>query len=289
MKNYDERNIELKRKISLFMYLCMFIFFIAIIAYVVLAKTYNTLVIGGLFLVTASSFVIGIGLKIHITPYLSKILFKKVNTQIENLEFVHNKGLPEKVFRDSGFVKKYVSYNSCNFTTGKVKDYDFIFSEAVVRNNTSTSGKNESVVIFKGIFGITDAKSESNVDMVIAPDVKNKFLNNLSEDVKKAFGANKHVVRLENMEFERHFEVYSNDQVEARKIITLKFMENLLELKKRLNKNVTVIYKNNRIYFFVENRFLINSFKLYLKGASQEVIDETSEILNLLAETVSSI
>ena len=68
MKNYDERNIELKRKISLFMYLCMFIFFIAIIAYVVLAKTYNTLVIGGLFLVTASSFVIGIGLKIHITP-----------------------------------------------------------------------------------------------------------------------------------------------------------------------------------------------------------------------------
>ena len=289
MKKYDENNIELKRKISLFMYLCMFVFFITIIAYVVFAETYNIFVIGGLFLATAASFIAGICLKVHITPYLSEILFEKLNTQIENLEFAHNKGLPEKFFRDSGFVKKYVSYSSCNFATGKVKDYDFIFSEAVVRNTTSTSVKNETVVIYKGIFGITDAKSESNVDMVIAPDVKNKFLNNLSEDMKKVIGANKNVVRLENMEFERHFEVYSNDQVEARKIITLKFMENLLELKKRLNKNVTVIYKENRIYFFVENRFLINSFKLYLKGANQEMINETSEILDLLAETVSSI
>ncbi|MBQ8299106.1 MAG: DUF3137 domain-containing protein [Clostridia bacterium] len=289
MKKYDESNIELKRKISLFMYLCMFAFFIAIIVYVIFAKNYNAMIIGALFLATAACFVTGIGLKMHVTPYLSEMLLKKVNTKIDNLEFFHNKGIPEKLFRDSGFVKKYISYNSYNFTTGKVKDYDFIFSDSIVRNITSTSGKNESVVIFKGIFGITDAKIESNVDMVIAPDVKNKLLNNLSEDVKKIFGANKHVVRLENIEFERYFEVYSNDQVEARRIVTLKFMENLLELKKRLNKNVTVIYKENRIYFFVENRFLINSFKLYLCGANQEMVDETTEILNLLAETVSSI
>lgn len=289
MKKYDENVIELKRKISLFMYVCTFVFFVAVVVCFVALKTYNSLIIGSLILATTIFFVLGIGLKIHITPYLATILLSKVSSKISNLEFIQNKGIPEKIFRDSDFVKSYVAYNSYNFTTGKIKDYDFIFSEIVVKNTTSTSGRTETAVIYKGIFGITDAKSESNIDLIIAPDVKNKFLNSLSDDVKKTFGANQQIVRLENTEFERFFEVYCNDQIEARKIITLTFMENLVELKRRFNKNITVIYRNNRIYFFIENKFIVNPLKLYLHGVSQEMIDETSELLDLLAETVSSI
>lgn len=289
MKIYSESNIELKRKISILMYLCVLILFVIIIAYVILNQNHNLFIISCLFLAIVVTFAIGIGLKIHITPYLSKMLLENVKTEIKDFEFAPNKGIPEKFFRDSEFVKEYTSYISYNFIAGKTNKDDFIFSEVFVKNKTSTSKNNESVVIFKGVFGIKDAVASSNIDMVIAPDVKNKFLNSISEDVKKAFGANKDIVRLENVEFERHFEVYSNDQIEARKIITMKFMENLMKLKKRFNKNVTLVYKNNRIYLFVENTFFINSLKLYINGVNEKMINETSEILNLLAETVSSI
>ena len=44
--------------------------------------------------------------------------------------------------------------------------------------------------------------------------------------IKKMGGA-KDIVRLENVEFERYFEVYSDNQIEARKKITVEFMEKI--------------------------------------------------------------
>ena len=158
-----------------------------------------------------------------------------------------------------------------------------------MKNRSKTAPQEEPKVIYEGIFGITDFKNDDKIEMIIAPDIQNKFLNGIFEDMKKALGADKKVVRLENPEFERFFEVYSNEQVASRKIITLLFMEKMVEFRRQIKRNVTLIYKNNKVYFFVEKRFVIDTNKLYFKGINEETIAEATEFIRLLGEIVTSV
>ena len=44
-------------------------------------------------------------------------------------------------------------------------------------------------------------------------------------------------IKLENIEFEREFDVYSEDQIESRKILTPSFMYRILDFANKINKN----------------------------------------------------
>lgn len=55
-------------------------------------------------------------------------------------------------------------------------------------------------------------------------------------------------VRLEDPVFEKAFEVYSNDQVEARYLLTTAFMDRLLKVQKKLKLPVTCSFENGKIY-----------------------------------------
>jgi hypothetical protein len=57
-------------------------------------------------------------------------------------------------------------------------------------------------------------------------------------------------VRLESMEFEERFEVYSTDQLAARRLLTPRFMEKLMEMAKRLGsiKGLTLAYAGNQLH-----------------------------------------
>ena len=285
MNNKDEE-LELKRKISLGLYalvvvgaiLTVFLMFAGKIKIPQMALV--LLLLGALFAVASK-------LKLHVIPQIANNLIKKVKTNYSFLSYSQNDGIPENRFKEADFIKKYTGYQAFNFILGKTKDKDIILSDIVVNNKLRTSQKNETAILYKGVFGITDFVTENNIDMIIGPDIQNKFLNNVSEDMKKALGANRKIVRLENSEFERYFEVYCEDQVASRKIITLTFMEKMIEFRKKIKKNITLIYKNNKIYFFVENKCIVDSSKLFMKGMTPEAIEETNTFLNLIAEIVN--
>lgn len=234
-----------------------------------------------------ASFLLGTAMFIReqIDSNLAKILISKLETNVEGIEIALKKGIPEPIFKGSNFISNYNKYISACFISANIDDINFISSEISVKKETKTKeGKYNRETLFKGFFTIKDKDIPSTLNIVIFPDVNNKILNNLSEDVRKLFGDKEKSVKLENVEFERNFEVVSNDQVAARKIITLEFMEKLLEIKNKLNKNLTVIYKNKRIYIFVEGFYLIDSFKVFFYGCNKTLISETSNKFNLIGE-----
>ena len=235
------------------------------------------------------AFIAATEIKLRIQSALAVAIMKEIHSPGLELTYSQEAGIPEKYFRHANFIKRYETYKSFDFILGKLDDRDFILSGAVIKNRSNTAPEEAPKVIYEGIFGITDFKNEDNIEMIIAPDVQNKFLNGIFEDMKKALGADKKVVRLENPEFERYFEVYSNDQVASRKIITLLFMEKMVEFRRQVKRNVTLIYKNNKVYFFVEKRFVIDTNKLYFKGINQETIAEATDFIRLLGEIVTSV
>ncbi len=224
--------------------------------------------------------------KLIVKP-LKHILMSKISHDIKGFRYIPDAGLPVQFFEDSGFIRGYDEYCSDNFITGKVANgKDFIISEILVKQVILSEDNTRSEsILFDGIFGVLDAKKINTFYMDITPDFKNKFANRVFADFKKMLG-NKHVVRLENPEFERYFEVFSDNQIEARKIITLEFMEKLLEVRKNVGKNISIIYVGNKIYFFIQHGVLADTRKLLLFGPSEKVVKETSKLIQNISEAV---
>ena len=287
-RTYTTEEIERKRKLSLALYVFSLIGAIVLLI-VLFTCEINIFAIGPILAILVIAFVAATEIKTTVQLALSEVLMKEIHSPGLEITYSQKAGIPEKYFRHANFIKRYDSYKSFDFILGKLEDRDFILSGAVIKNRSNTAPQEEPKVIYEGIFGITDFKNEDNLEMIIAPDIQNKFLNGIFEDMKKALGADKKVVRLENPEFERYFEVYSNEQVASRKIITLVFMEKMVEFRRQVKRNVTLIYKNNKVYFFVEKRYVIDTNKLYFKGINQETIAEATEFIRLLGEIVTSV
>lgn len=86
-------------------------------------------------------------------------------------------------------------------------------------------------------------------------------------------------VKLEDPIFEKEFEVYSDDQMEARYLITPTFMERLLEFKKIFNKKLSISFHHEHILVLIHNNKVSMPFISY-----SEPLDFYSEAKHLESE-----
>lgn len=93
-------------------------------------------------------------------------------------------------------------------------------------------------------------------------------------------------VMLEDPEFRNMFNVYSNDQVEARYILTTAFMERFKKMKKSFNGGIKAIFIDNKIYILVDDRK--NWFEIpFFKSATdinnyKEFINDFTKLLAII-------
>lgn len=224
--------------------------------------------------------------------YLIKCLKEDVTNSlyktITNFDFKPNRGIYQGLYRKSNFIDKYDEYNVKNFIGGKLEDHtnfqicDLLLSK-IYKDSNGNAHKN---ILFNGIFGVLDSEEIHDFTIRINPDINNKYINHIAAGMRKMVGI-KNTVRLENSEFERYFEVYSDNQIEARKILTIEFMEKLLILRKKLNKEITIIYKEGKIFFFIRRGKLIDEKALMRKGVCSEIKKCTYDNIKLLIETMN--
>ncbi len=94
------------------------------------------------------------------------------------------------------------------------------------------SGKDRrTVTVFQGLLIVLTMNKNFSGRTIIKRDV-GKVLNWFTDTFDRKLES----VRLEDPRFERKFEVYSSDQVEARYLLTPTFMERLMELRAVFHK-----------------------------------------------------
>lgn len=89
---------------------------------------------------------------------------------------------------------------------------------------------------------LTDKIATFDIDNIVSSVVDNFFQNR---------------IKLENTEFEKFFNVYSNDQIESRMLITPAFMDRLLEFSKKTNNKYEFFFFED--YFYLK-RYIFNNF-----------------------------
>lgn len=226
---------------------------------------------------------------------MHSILLTEISKEIvKDGKFIPDMGIAEKHFIETRFITDYDKYIASECLTGSLDNENlfYICNARVSRKENDVDRDGNRIItekiLYDGMFGILDSKSRYPFDITIAPDITNKYINQIAKNFKKMLN-DKDVVRLENVEFERYFEVHSTNQVEARKVITLKFMEQLLNARKNLKKSIYVMYKKNKIYFFVPNGKLITTKFLIFKGITEKVRKENLDSIKALLETMNSL
>lgn len=165
--------------------------------------------------------------------------------------------ISREAFRSSGLFTTYPHrYSGEDLIGGRYGKTDFKLSEVHAEERRQRRTKNGTqtyyVTIFKGLFLIADFHKHFRGRTFVLPDNSEGIFGTwLSKKLQSFSGGRGELVYLEDPEFEKHFKVYSNDQVEARYILSTSLMEDILHLRKRFGTSIRLSFLRSNVYLAI--------------------------------------
>ncbi len=109
----------------------------------------------------------------------------------------------------------------------------------------------ERYTLFRGILLVADFNKSFQYKTVVLPDTAERFLGKLGQSLQAWNRTHGELVKLEDPEFEREFAVYSEDQIEARYILSTNLMQRLVQFRKKSGREISVSFVNQSIYMAI--------------------------------------
>lgn len=199
---------------------------------------------------------------------------------------------PESEIVDSALFDSFNIYNSDDYFEGQFKGLNFVISEIDLKMRTHDGKRSHTHGVFKGVLiKFSMLKPFSGRTLITS---NNKYFGFFQDLI----GSSMQKVELEDVEFNKMFDVVSDDQVEARYLLTPSFIEkykNLREVYKAndirasfLDKNIIVAIPCNRDMFKLGDLFKSMSDAEQFKELFEEFLAVLSvvELLGLDSKTM---
>ena len=180
------------------------------------------------------------GVKLQYKKLVIPALLKEIDP---GLSYDPKRYIQEDDFRRSKLFSRGNSYRGQDLVYGSYKGIPLRFSELKVKEEHH-GGKNSSCrIIFIGVFLIADFNKEFKYRHWVLPDTAEATFGQLVGNFiqKHQLSRRGHMTRMEDPAFEKRFVVYTEDDAEARYILTPKLMHTMLMLSYRFNTGVTRI------------------------------------------------
>lgn len=215
----------------------------------------------------------------------NEIVFSKIinfiNPTVEYIPLGHV-GLPE--FLESGmFIRKNYNIRGNDQIVGRHNGVPFIMCELWVDYKRNLSDEKDSPDnVFSGQFFVARFNKKFSSAVFIRP--RSGFFG--GGDTAGYTSLTGEKVKLEDPEFMDMFEIYAEDQVEARYILTPSLMERLKELAKRTKGKFYIAFNNNKITVYNNSnssKFGVGYFKSLTKDDNKLLVDFYSNICDQFA------
>lgn len=192
------------------------------------------------------------------------------------------------------FRNKIDRYRGDDLVRGTIDKTDLEFSEIHAEYKTTTRTKNGGTqttwhTIFKGFFVIADFHKDFNYKTLILPNKTPSFFGSIGRTIQKWTAPVGTLVKLEDVEFAKYFVVYSEDQVEARYLISTAMMQRVLDYRKRWGKDIYFSLVDSKLYLAIsqnKNQFEPTYFKSML-GIENYL--EMKNYMNLIIDLVEDL
>ena len=154
----------------------------------------------------------------------------------------------EKYMSSSIFLTHPDVYKGEDYVWGMVDKTMIEFSELHTQYKTHDSkGRTQYHTIFKGLFMIADFNKDFKGRTVVMPDYGEKAFGFIAKFFQKMNLMRDQLVYMEDPVFEKEFKVYSNDQIEARYILSTDMLSRIVRLKQRLGKKIHLSFVGSKI------------------------------------------
>ena len=177
-----------------------------------------------------------------------------------------------------------------DFIVGSAYGLNFRCSEIHLPRVSSQfyNGEMERLIVraqgFKGLFAVIDLPERIDSVIYIFPNNLTGRVNSLG-----AGGSRLERIKLEDPIFERYFNAYGTNQVQARMVLTTKLIDDITMLRQKMGSSIMLSIKNNKLYIAVassKDLFEPNIYKSYL---TPEHIREYLKELNIVMQLVEDV
>jgi len=203
-----------------------------------------------------------------------KKIIKFINPTVEYIPMGHV-GLSE--FMESNlFIEKNYEIRGNDQISGFHNSVPFIMCELWVSYKRSFTNEKEAPdSVFAGQFFVARFNKRFTSTVYIRPRLgfKGSWINNSISAYTQTIGDK---VKLEDPEFSDMFDVYSDDQIDARYILTPSLMERIKELAKRTKGQYHIAFHNNKITVLNNNQasnFGVGYFESLTKDDNKLFVD----------------
>ncbi len=221
----------------------------AVIAlFIVIYFVSNNGILGGNMFIVIAGFITVVALVLTgCGPLMKK--FKKEYKEIfltsvlqdsfDDVIYIWNQGLPKKTVTESGLVQYGNRYSSEDYLSASYKGIHFEQADVDIKNESG--GKNKSTTTyFKGRMFSFDFPDKKAVSIQI-------FSNNFQYRGKPEERWKMKKIELEDIDFNRQFDVKSVDEHEAFYILTPPFMERIKNIKNHFG-NLAMHFTHGKLY-----------------------------------------
>lgn len=177
----------------------------------------------------------------------------KMGCDLEELD--DKKGISSTVYKKAGFREGYNSYESQGYMKAKRDNLEIELAKVVTKYEGSEDEK--TVYTFEGLV-IVGTLNENITNGYI------KIFSDRDDKRRMGYSGPNEKIHMDSLEFEQHFDVYSDDPIGALKLLTTNVMQELIEIKQKYNwiYDITITGKNIIVRFTVRYPTLLLNFRV---------------------------
>lgn len=193
-------------------------------------------------------------IKDYTKEFKEKIIAPLIKEIDANLNYSANLHIPQEHFNRSYLFTSHPDRVSGNdYVRGKIDGINIEFSDFhAEKKHKDSKGRTSWSTIFQGLFIVSEFNKNLHSKTVVLPDsAQSAFGDFIGGWLQSNNFGRDNLVKMDNVDFEKEFVVYSNDQVESRYILTHTMMQRLLNYQKKTQQKLFVSFINNKIYIAI--------------------------------------
>lgn len=229
--------------------------------------------------------------KDYVFDFKKKVIKPLIDKLDEKLSYSSNLHISKSVFNRSMLFKFPDKFRGNDLIIGKIDGVDLEFSDVHAQKKYKNSkGRTKYSTIFQGLFIVAMFNKKFNGSTVVLPDMaQNSFGELLGSWLQSNNPNREQLVKLDNPEFEKRFVVYSNDQIEARYILTPTLMEKILHFQEQSRQDIYLSFIQDHIHIAIDYKKDLFEPTIFSSLLNKELFIEYINSLTLAVSVVKEL
>ncbi len=167
---------------------------------------------------------------------------KEIEKRIENSHFDPNSGISSSEVGDSNLVILHQRYNTEDLLSGSIHDVKFKCADIHIQQRRRSNKRTYYVTTFKGRFYEFDFPKQFNSNVFLLQPGQYRPFSGFEK------------VKLESIDFNSEFKIYTNNEHDTFYLLTPQLMERLLVLDKKYRDKIGFSFLYSKLYIAIDSR-----------------------------------